>query len=124
MYREKARSKMIEMLKDKKKEAPNARLERVWNMLRMSDNEKIDMAIKYCQVEFANKLPGALENWELAADLIVKRERIIFDLENFERFASDPNRYFLKGNKGSSAARLEEAIQREQFYKVFIRNNF
>lgn len=61
--------------------------------------------------------------WELAAQLIIRREEIIYNLENFERFASDPNRYFVKGHRGSSAARLEEAVQREKIYKVISWNS-
>lgn len=40
----------------KPKESPKERLERVWTLLRMSDSEKIDMAIKYCTSEYTNKL--------------------------------------------------------------------
>ena len=49
---------------------------------------------------------------------MVEREKCIYELENFERTASDPNRYFLKGHRGSSAARLEEALIRDNLYKV------
>jgi len=60
----------------------------------------------------------AINEWEKATKLIVEREKHIFELENFERFASDPNRYFLRGHRGSSVARLEEAQQRDIIYKV------
>lgn len=72
------------------------------------DKEKIEKILK------------ALEYWESAADLIVRREGFIYDLESFERLASDPNRYFVKGHRGSSAARQDEAVQREKIYKVNI----
>ena len=84
----------------------------------MSDTAKLDMAIKYCTDLYADKLMDVIDDWETATDLIVQREKYIFELENFERFASDPNRFFLKGYRGSSAARLEEAVQRETIYKL------
>lgn len=63
----------------------------------MSDSEKLDMAIKYCTLNYAGRLYEALADWESATDLIIEREKFIYDLENFERYASDPNRFFLKG---------------------------
>ena len=39
----------------------------------------------------------AVNDWERATNLIVKRENFIFELETFERYASDPNRFFVKG---------------------------
>ena len=63
----------------------------------MSDSAKLDMAIKYCTEEYADKLIPALIDWEKATDLIIEREKYIYELENFERTASDPNRFFLKG---------------------------
>ena len=39
----------------------------------------------------------AILDWESVTDLIVEREKYIFDLETFERTASDPNRYFVNG---------------------------
>lgn len=81
----------------------------------INDNSMIVNLKKWKMICFATK---ALEYWEMAAELIVQREQFIYDLESFERFASDPNRYFLKGHRGSSAARLEEALLREKLYKV------
>lgn len=63
----------------------------------MNDTAKLDMAIKYCSNSYADKLMQAIEDWEKATDLIVERERCIYELENFERVASDPNRFFAKG---------------------------
>ena len=40
----------------------------------------------------------AIDSWEEATDLVVQREALINKLENFERLASDPNRFFEKGN--------------------------
>ena len=50
--------------------------------------------------------------------MVLKRESLIAKLEGFERQASDPNRFFEKGTRGSSVARLEEAKVRSNFYKV------
>jgi hypothetical protein len=102
----------------KKVDTTQERLERVWTLLRMSDEAKLDMAIKYCTANYANKISDAIEDWEIATNLIIERERHIFDLETFERYASDPNRFFQKGHRGSSVARLEEAQQRDNLYKV------
>ncbi|CAF0769383.1 unnamed protein product [Brachionus calyciflorus] len=115
---EEARTQMLEMLREKKQESPQDRLERVWTLLRMSDTAKLDMAIKYSTSSLSERLIEAIEDWEVATNLIVEREKYIYELENFERFASDPNRFFLKGFKGSSAARLEEALKRENLYKL------
>jgi hypothetical protein len=38
----------------------------------------------------------AIETWEAITDLIVNREKNLYDLEVFETNASDPNRFFLK----------------------------
>ena len=132
---------MRELLKPSPKEPPQIRLERIWTLLRMSDTAKLDMAIKYSTDEHVASLvpvsfkavrlnlpkiffilqfndEKAIEEWEKATELIVEREKCIFELENFERTASDPNRFFLKGHRGSSAARLEEALIRDNLYKV------
>lgn len=47
---------MIFIFLKKKRDAPQQRLERVWTLLRMSDNAKLDMAIKYCTSAYADKL--------------------------------------------------------------------
>lgn len=109
---------MRAMLQPVEKDPPQFRLERIWTLLRMSDSEKLDMAIKYSTDEYQANLLPAIDEWEKAADLIIEREKCIFELENFERTASDPNRFFLKGNRGSSAARLEEAVIRDNLYKL------
>lgn len=56
--------------------------------------------------------------WEAATNLIVEREKIIAELEAFERLASDPNRFFETGYRGSSVARLKESKLRSQLYMV------
>ncbi len=98
--------------------SPQHRLERIWSLLRMTDSAKLDMAIKYCTNEYAANLLPAIEEWEKATDLIVERERQLHELERFEKLGSDPNRFFVKGFRGSSAARLGEALHRDSIYKV------
>ncbi|KAK2157092.1 hypothetical protein LSH36_199g05026 [Paralvinella palmiformis] len=94
-----------------------SRLENIWNSLSMPDNLKLDMAIKYSSDQYHSKLEEAVEIWEQAIDLVLQREAVIAKLENFERLASDPNRFFEKGQRGSSVARLEEARMRSLYYK-------
>ncbi|XP_074651927.1 coiled-coil domain-containing protein 87-like isoform X2 [Tubulanus polymorphus] len=95
---------------------PQDRLEKVWATLHIPDNMKLDMAIKYSSDNYIEKLEAAIDAWEKATALIEQREKIITRLENFERFASDPTRFFERGYRGSSVARLEEARQRSAFY--------
>ncbi|PIK61283.1 putative coiled-coil domain-containing protein, partial [Apostichopus japonicus] len=92
------------------------RLEAVWNSLQMPDHLRLDMAIKYSSNEYADKLVESIEAWEVAVDLILQREAILSKLEIFERFASDPDRFFQKGQRGLSVARLEEAKKRSSLY--------
>jgi len=96
---------------------PQDRLERVWTSLRMPDNKKLDMAIKYSSDDYHSKLDGAIESWERITEIILQRENLIAKLENFERLASDPNRFFEKGYRGSSVARLDEARIRSTLYR-------
>ena len=62
----------------------------------------------------------ALEEWEESCDLILQREQQLAKLEKFERLASDPNRFFEKGSRGSSLARLQESKLRGSILKVVI----
>lgn len=57
-----------------------------------------------------------MEAWESIAQLIVRREKFINDLENFERTASDANRFFESGPMGSSKMRLSESRRRTYLY--------
>ena len=114
---EEARAKIISLFEQKKSDSTQKRLERIWTLLRMSDTAKLDMAIKYSTNEYVDKLAGAVNDWEAAANLIAERERHIYQLEQFERAASDPNRFFARNQRGSSVARLEEAQQRDLIYK-------
>ncbi|XP_050401287.1 coiled-coil domain-containing protein 87, partial [Patella vulgata] len=99
------------------KVTPQDRLEKVWTALHMPDGLKLDMAIKYSCNEFFLQLPQAIYHWEKVTAQILKRENLLEKLEKFERKASDPNRFFEKGHRGSSVNRLEEAKQRSAFYK-------
>ncbi|XP_052280455.1 coiled-coil domain-containing protein 87-like isoform X2 [Dreissena polymorpha] len=96
---------------------PQDRLEQVWNNLEMPDSLKLDMAIKYSCNEFFSKLAEAIERWEKVTQMILRREELLVKLEKFERTASDPNRFFEKGQKRSSVQRLKEAQQRSYIYK-------
>ena len=57
-----------------------------------------------------------MEAWESIAQLIVRREKFINDLENFERTASDANRFFESGKMGNSKMRLSESRRRTYLY--------
>ena len=39
----------------------------------------------------------SLASWEVATEVILERESLMTKLEDFERAASDPNRFFVKG---------------------------
>ncbi|XP_064609206.1 coiled-coil domain-containing protein 87-like [Liolophura sinensis] len=116
---------------------PQERLEQVWNALLMPDALRLDMAIKYSGNDCYQQLEPAILKWEQVAQLITQRESILRKLEKFERNASDPNRFFTKGHKGSSAARLDEARERSYYYRCiedveedikreldYVKNNF
>ncbi|XP_056312352.1 coiled-coil domain-containing protein 87 [Danio aesculapii] len=90
------------------------RLEKVWNALHLPEGQRLDMAIKYSSYEHRDHLQEAISAWEQATCLIHKRELLLSRLEDFEREASDPNRFFQPGYPGSSMARMEEATQREK----------
>ncbi|XP_018430239.1 PREDICTED: coiled-coil domain-containing protein 87, partial [Nanorana parkeri] len=89
----------------------------VWNALHVPEGQRLDMAIKYSSNEYRDRLPEAIRVWEKAVILIQRREKMLAELEIFEREASDPNRFFLRGYKGTSVARMEESKQRQKLYK-------
>lgn len=93
------------------------RLEKVWKSLHMPDALKLDMAIKYSADTYHSLLEQAVDEWERVTDLIQQRELLLTRLEKFERLASDPNRFFEKGQRGSAVARLDEAKTRSGLYK-------
>ncbi|XP_041059046.1 coiled-coil domain-containing protein 87 [Carcharodon carcharias] len=92
------------------------RLQCIWTALRIPDSERLDMAIKYSSHKHKALVSKALEAWETAVKLIKEREYILSKLEQFERFASNPNRFFAKGYWGTSSARLKESKERDKFY--------
>ncbi|XP_072257191.1 coiled-coil domain-containing protein 87 [Pyxicephalus adspersus] len=89
----------------------------IWNALHVPESQRLDMAIKYSSNEYRDRLPKAIQVWEKAVILIQKREKMLAELEMFEREASDPNRFFHKGYNGTSVARMEESKQRKKLYK-------
>ncbi|XP_071373215.1 coiled-coil domain-containing protein 87 [Centroberyx affinis] len=91
-----------------------SRLERIWTVLCLPEAHRVDMAIKYSSHTYRNQLEEATAAWECAAYLIQQRERLMARLELFETEASDPSRFFQRGYKGSSAARMEESRKRSE----------
>ncbi|XP_066525184.1 coiled-coil domain-containing protein 87 isoform X2 [Hoplias malabaricus] len=91
-----------------------ARLEKIWTILCLPETQRLDMAIKYSSHAYRDKLEEATASWEQAAKLIQQREFMLSQLEQFERVASDPSRFFQNGYRGTSAARIEEANFREK----------
>jgi len=75
------------------------RLERVWTLLCMPDAQRLDMAIKYSAEPYSASLLEALTFWEVATEVILDRESLMTKLEDFERTASDPNRFFVRGKR-------------------------
>ncbi|GCC38088.1 hypothetical protein chiPu_0016599 [Chiloscyllium punctatum] len=92
------------------------RLQHIWTTLYIPDSERLDMAIKYSSFKHKIRVSKALEAWEAAVKLIKERECILSNLEQFERFASNPNRFFVKGYWGTSIARLRESKERDKLY--------
>ncbi|XP_057308857.1 coiled-coil domain-containing protein 87-like isoform X2 [Hydractinia symbiolongicarpus] len=93
------------------------RLEHIWTALKMSEEKRLDMAMKYKSLEAIDTLSESLKHWEDVTSLIVEREGYMAKLEHFERTASDPNRFFEKGFNGSSLARINEAKTRGKLNK-------
>ncbi|XP_041709233.2 coiled-coil domain-containing protein 87 isoform X2 [Coregonus clupeaformis] len=89
-----------------------SRLERIWTLLCLPDAHRLDMAIKYSSHAHRDQLEKATAAWERAARLIQQRESVLARLELFEREASDPNRFFLQGYRGTSLARMDESKHR------------
>ena len=57
-----------------------------------------------------------LQQWEVAVKLILSRESLITKLEDFERLASDPNRFFEKGTWSNSSASRRQVV----FLQLFV----
>ncbi|CAO2584224.1 Coiled-coil domain-containing protein 87 [Lemmus lemmus] len=72
------------------------RLERLWVMLEVPDQSRLDMVIKYSSNARLQQLPALIRAWEQVLKPIQTRELLLGRLEWFERQASDPNRFFQK----------------------------
>ncbi|KAI8806093.1 hypothetical protein BJ742DRAFT_680429, partial [Cladochytrium replicatum] len=93
------------------------KLEKVWMMLKTPSDQRLSMAIKYGSHGFAPKLQKAIDMWEMLAEHVVQREALMQEIEEFEKSASDPVRFFRRGFEGSSEARLMEARSREELMR-------
>lgn len=89
------------------------RLEHIWELLQMPESIKLDMTIKYSLEIHFQKLDEALDDWEMAANMITERENVLGKLEKFERSASDPAR--LLGRASRVSKQLEETCIREGY---------
>ncbi|XP_063173043.1 coiled-coil domain-containing protein 87 [Candoia aspera] len=98
------------------------RLERLWTVLHFSEQERLDMAIKYSSNQYYLLLPDMLNSWEIAAQLIQDRELLLVEIEEFEQTASDPNRLFSK-EQGSFATRIQESKTRRRLSLELDRHN-
>ncbi|XP_031563781.1 coiled-coil domain-containing protein 87-like [Actinia tenebrosa] len=96
------------------------RLERLWTLLCMPDVQRLDMAIKYSSEPYKNNLLNALSAWEVATEAVLQRESLLTKLEDFERKASDPNRFFERGAGRTSLSRIREAKIRDAFNKKLV----
>ncbi|OCT88725.1 hypothetical protein XELAEV_18017355mg [Xenopus laevis] len=94
------------------------KIDAIWNSLHIPEEQRLDMAIKYSFSEYRDILPQAISQWEKVTELIKKREKLLAELETFERTASDPNRFFQKGYNGTSMARLKESKEREKLHAL------
>lgn len=54
-----------------------ARLERVWEVLRVFPEQQLDMVLKYTSRAAADQFEGVLEAWECAAAAVLQREAIL-----------------------------------------------
>ncbi|KAI9000009.1 hypothetical protein BC832DRAFT_155719 [Gaertneriomyces semiglobifer] len=92
-------------------------LEELWVQLKMPVDQKLDMAIKYGRHQYTPKVETSLRLWREVTTLILARESLLEEISAFEQTASDPTRFFLAGQPGSSEARMEEARAREQLLR-------
>ncbi|XP_015267397.1 PREDICTED: coiled-coil domain-containing protein 87 [Gekko japonicus] len=91
------------------------RLERLWTVLHFTEQERLDMAIKYSSKRYYLLLPDMLQSWEIAAQCIQDRELLLSELESFEQTASDPNRFFSRATR-SVVLRMKESRIRSRLY--------
>ncbi len=67
------------------------RLESVWTKLDIPVQERLEMAIQYANITDGGRIKTVLAMWEMAVDGILRREKHLARIENFERtMASDP----------------------------------
>ncbi|KAM5183205.1 coiled-coil domain-containing protein 87 [Callospermophilus lateralis] len=92
------------------------RLERLWSVLEVPHNVRLDMAIKYSSKARLRQLPSLVRAWERALKPIQLREVLLARLEWFEQQASDPNRFFQKSELGLSHL-LQENQLRSYFHR-------
>lgn len=92
------------------------RFNKMWKFLQMTQEQKIEMAIRFSMRLDGEEFETALEDWEEATKLINRRECIMASLMTFESEASDPNRFFVR-ETGNTRARLDEAKCRSSFYQ-------
>ena len=72
------------------------RLKRLWVMLEVPEQNRLDMVIKYSSNARLQQLPALIKAWEQVLKPIQRRESLLGRLEWFEQQASDPNRFFQK----------------------------
>lgn len=96
------------------------RLERLWTVLHFTEQERLDMAIKYSSKRYYLQLPDMLQSWEIAAQYIQDRELLLAELESFEQTASDPNRFFNRATR-SAVLRMKESRIRSHLYSELSR---
>eukprot|EP00049_Salpingoeca_infusionum_P015163 m.291320 g.291320 ORF g.291320 m.291320 type:complete len:928 (+) comp15826_c0_seq3:148-2931(+) len=103
------------------------RLQNVWDVLRLTALQRLDKALQYSSSAYTQNqhsldtrtarlkgqrllsLQHAVDLWEAAARAIQDREAVLADLEQFERVASDPARFF---TRDSPMTRVQEASLR------------
>ncbi|XP_021505958.1 coiled-coil domain-containing protein 87 [Meriones unguiculatus] len=92
------------------------RLERLWIVLEVPVQSRLDMVIKYSSNARLRQLPTLIRAWERALKPIQTRELLLGRLEWFERQASDPNRFFQKPDLLLNRL-LEENVIRSQLQR-------
>ncbi|XP_053417645.1 coiled-coil domain-containing protein 87 [Nycticebus coucang] len=92
------------------------RLERLWSILEIPDQDRLDMAIKYSSNARLRQLPALVSSWERVLKPIQLREMLLGRLEWFERQASNPNRFFQKTHSGLGHP-LEENYIRDHLHR-------
>ena len=89
------------------------RLNNIWKKLEMPDNDRIDMTIKYCKID-SKSLKNVVDLWEHACNAISSREKLILELETYEKDASDPQRLF---GQNSKTSRILEEKKRSALHR-------